>query len=167
MTIRRALGRIASLPYIGNGAGSVRSIKDFETEVANILRNVGSVTERPNGANKRPAMVLNGINFMIKTAKSKKPMWNESYIEPDDVLILNLECGTIIAHGSLVTTERLKNKLIEAKDTAAKLLKEKFPKENNDKFFITGGRVQFGDNIDWCGLRQEFLHKTINILERR
>jgi hypothetical protein len=165
MTIRRALGQIASLPYIGNRAGSIRSIKEFETEVANILRNVGKVVERPNGSNKRPAMILNGINFMIKTAKGKKPMWNESYIEPSDVLILNLECGTIVVHGSLITSNNLLRKLINAKNSAARLLKEQYPKDENDSFFVTGGRVQFGDNIDWCGTRQEFLNKTIEILE--
>jgi hypothetical protein len=164
MTIREAIGKIASLPYIGNRAASIRSAKDFETTVANILRNVGNVTERPNGNNQRPAMVFEKTNIIVKTSKGMKPMWNESIIYPDELFIFNGSFGTTVVHGSIVT-DRENTKMLEAaKNTAAKTMKNMFPSHNKN-FFVSGGRVQFGDNIDWAGMRIEFLNKTIKILE--
>ena len=165
MTLRSAMGAIVALPYFGNNAGSFRTAKGFENEVTNILRNVGHIEERPSGANGYPAFTCNGVNYQIKTAKGNKPMWNESYVRPDSVLILNLGFGTVVVHGSLITDYNMEAKLIEAKDFVAKSLRERFPEIGGENFFVSGGRIQFGDNIDWESSKISFLNKTINILE--
>ncbi len=165
MTIRQALSEIHGLPYIGNKSGSFRTAKDFENKVTNILRNVGTVVERPNGANGFPSFSCNGINYQIKTSKGTKPMWNEVWVRPDSVLILNLSFGTVVAYGSLVTNEETEKYLIIAKKNAAKIMREDYP-HNNKNFFVSGGRVQFGDNIDWKNSRGTFLHETIEILTK-
>ena len=165
MNIREALGQIASLPYIGNKAGSIRSVKDFENTVTNIMRNVGNVVERPNGTNGYPSFTMDGIDFMVKTSKGKSPMWNESYVREDTVLILNLSFGTVVVHGSLITNSEIVEQLIAAKDYVAKHLREKFPKLNEHGFNVSGGRVQFSDNIDWKNSRISYLNETVKILE--
>ena len=167
MTIREALGQIASLPYIGNKAGSIRSAKDFENKVTSILRNVAEVEERPNGANGYPTFRCQGIDYVIKTSKGNKPMWNEVYIREDCVLIVNLKFGTAIVHGSFITNKDMVNRLINAKDDAAKILKKSFVSKADDNFFVSGGRVQFGDNIKWEDSKVSFLNKTISLLEKK
>ncbi len=165
MTIRKALGEIASLPYMGNRPGSSRNDKEFENTVVNILRNVSSVYERPNGNNKYPAFTHDGVDYQIKTAKGNKPMWNESYVRPDSILILNLGFGTVVVHGSLIYSKENTEKLIEAKNYIAKHMRETYPKIEGEMFSISGGRSQFKDNTDWAASRVDFLHKTIDILE--
>lgn len=115
MTIREALGQIASLPYTGNRAGSIRSVKDFETTVANILRNVGTVIERPNGSNNPPAMSVDDIDVYIKTSKGRKPMWNETILEPNSLFIFNGSFGTVVTHSSFVISEDEYNQLQKLK----------------------------------------------------
>ncbi len=163
MKIREALGQIAALSYIGNKAGSIRTIKDFERAVSDILRCVDTVVERPNGNNAFPALRCQGVNYVIKTAKGLKPMWNEAYVRTDSVVILNLKFGTVVVHGSLITTKELTASLIEAKEYVAQAMRDKFPQLGS--FFVTGGRVQFGDNIDWEHIKISSLNQTITILE--
>jgi len=169
MDIREALGRISVLPYIGNAAGSYRDAKGFETTVANILRSVGAtdtVIERPNGSNGYPSFSHNGIDYQIKTSKGTKPMWNEVYVRENSVLILNLRFGTVVVHGSLITDSDTEDMLIDAKDFVAKTLRSTFPHSKADTFYVSGGRVQFGDNINWESSRKTFLDETIKILEK-
>jgi len=167
MTIREALGLISTMDSRGNRPGSDRQSTGFNNEVANILRNVyGDIVERPNGANGYPSITAGGIHYQIKTARGNKPMWNESYVRPDSVLILNLNFGTVVVHGSLITTDELEKQLIEAKDYVAKMLRDKFKHLNNENFIVSGGRVQFADTIDWRNSRISFLNETINILEK-
>ena len=90
-------------------------------------------------------------------------MWNEAYVRTDSVLILNLNFGTSIVHGSLITDMETENMLIYAKDYTAEHLRLKFP-NNNKNFYVSGGRTQFADNIDWSERRVDFLRKTIDIL---
>jgi len=164
MTIRDALGQIAVLPYIGNKAGSFRTAKEFENEVTSILRNVGGVmVERPLGSNNYPSFIHNGIDYQIKTAKGNKPMWNESYVRPNAVLILNLKFGTVIVHGSLIIDENKVGQLIDAKNHVANYMRDRFGTDGN--FFISGARVQFGDKIEWEQSKISFLHNTIKIVE--
>jgi len=164
MTIRQALGQIATLDSTGNRPGSDRQATSFTNEVASILRSVGEVEERPNGANGYPTFSLNGIDYQVKTAKGNRPMWNEVYVRTNSVLILNLQFGTVVVHGSLITNRRTEEMLIEAKDYVANHLRERFP-HRDENFYVSGGRVQFGDNIDWKELRLDFLSRTIDIIE--
>ncbi len=165
MRIREAMGQIATLDSRGNRPGSDRQSTGFTNEVANILRTVGEVEERPNGANGYPTFILNGVSYQVKTAKGKKPMWNEVYVRTNSVLILNLSFGTIVVHGSLITNTETEEMLIEAKNYAAAHLRERFPHNENQNFYISGGRIQFGDNVNWEDSKISFLQRTIRILE--
>ena len=164
MKIRQALRIISTLNSQGNKPGSFRDANDFMTQITNVLRNVGNIEEKPNGNNRFPSFTLNNVDFQIKTAKGKSPMWNEVYIRPNSVLIMKLDWGITIVHGSLITDSTLEKKLIAAKEFAADNLKNTFPKSSLDNFYVTGGRVQFGDNIDWFNQRKSFLDDTILIL---
>ena len=165
MNIRTALGIISSMDSNGNRAGSDRESAGFTNSVTSVMRNVGLIEERPNGSNGYPTFILNGVSYQIKTSKGNKPMWNESFVRTDSVLILNLAFGTVIVHGSLVTDIETEAKLIKAKDFVANYLRDEFPNVN-ENFFVSGGRVQFGDNIDWKNSRVSFLNETLKILEK-
>ena len=164
MTIREALGQIAALPYIGNKAGSIRSVKDFETTVANILRNVGEVVERPNGNNSPPALTINGLDVYIKTSKGKKPMWNETILEPESLFIFNGSFGTVVTHSSFVISKDGYEKLQQLKREVPQKVRT-WP-TGIENWEIAGARIQFKDTIDWAGTRIELLNKTIELLEQ-
>ena len=65
----------------------------------------------------------------------------------------------------MLKAKEIVKKLIKAKDNAATILKQASNTSEKDSFFVSGGRVQFADNIKWCEMRQELLNKTIALLE--
>ena len=163
MTLRDALADIMAIPGgMGNGPSSDRANKDFETRVANILRNVGPVIERPNGANSPPPIALNGIHFYTKTAKGCRPQWNETI--PDGVLIFNLNFGTIITHSDLVLSPQDKSEMTAIKKHMPKYARSKFGHKTFGVFKVAGARIQFKDTVDWKKARMTMFHDTLGIL---
>jgi len=165
MTIREALQTISLIQSEGNKPGSDPQSTSFTNLVIDILKNVGEIQDHPNGRNNFPSFRLNGIDFMVKTSRGIKPMWNESYVRTESILILLLKNDVIVCHGSLITDFETEALMSNVKKDVVECIKEKYGYVNN--FRIIGGRVQFGDTINWLENKEFFLEQTLKIMEER
>lgn len=150
ISLEKALRVVKAVPgFNGNKPGSHSSAKDFERFVSNTLRAAGNVRVRPNGNNQNPAMTINGIPVIVKTAKNGKPMWNETIPPKGSIVILNLGFGTVVCHSESLLSDSDRKSLENIKSSVASAHKHKGGTFKYGRFGVVNARVQFADNVMW------------------